>query len=181
VRSYEGIGPLPPIVLAALRKKMVALAAEIAEGVIFANASLSHMPHSLAVVSSSKRSDPKFLIGNMLPVCVSEDLDAARALLRRRLVNYAFLPNYRAYWREAGYADEMTAIENAIAENRSDDVPKYLTDRWLADNTLFGPPVKIRERVEEWRTAGVNAPVLVPNSVAGNQITALEELFAAFS
>jgi alkanesulfonate monooxygenase SsuD/methylene tetrahydromethanopterin reductase-like flavin-dependent oxidoreductase (luciferase family) len=180
VRSFEGIGPLPPIVLAALRKKMVALAAEIAEGVVFANASLSHMPQSLVAVPPPRRTDPNFLIGNMLPVCVSEDLVAAKALPRRRLVHYAFLPNYRAYWKEAGYVDEMAAVEKAIADNRSDDIPRYLTDRWLADNTLFGPPAKVREGVEEWRTAGVNTPILVPNSVAGNQITALEELFAAF-
>src|SRR4029077_9866137 len=37
IRSYEGIGPLPPIILAALRKRMVALAGEIAQGLIFAN------------------------------------------------------------------------------------------------------------------------------------------------
>ena len=172
---------MPPIVLAALRKKMVALAAEIAEGVVFANASLSHMPQSLAAVPSPKRSDPNFLIGNMLPVCVSEDVNAAKALLRRRLVHYALLPNYRAYWKEAGYVDEMSAVEKAIADNRPDDIPKYLTDRWLTDNTLFGPPAKVREGVEEWRAAGVNTPVLVPNSVAGNQITALKELFTAFS
>src|SRR5689334_1917480 len=181
VRSYEGIGTLPPIILAALRKKMVALAAAIAEGVVFANASLSHMPQSLAVVPSSKRSDPKFLIGNMLPVCVSEDLDAARALLRRRLVHYAFLPNYRAYWKEAGYADEMSAVEKAVAENRPDDIPQYLTDHWLADNTLFGSAAKIRDGVEAWRAAGVSTPILVANSVNGNQFTALQELFAAFS
>src|SRR4051794_22951445 len=42
-RSYEGLGTLPPIVLAALRKRMVALAGEIAEGLIFANGSRSHM------------------------------------------------------------------------------------------------------------------------------------------
>jgi alkanesulfonate monooxygenase SsuD/methylene tetrahydromethanopterin reductase-like flavin-dependent oxidoreductase (luciferase family) len=176
LRSYEGIGPLPPIILAALRKKMVALAAEIAEGVVFANASLSHMPQSLAAVPLPKRSDPNFLIGNMLPVCVSQDVDAAKALLRRRLVHYAFLPNYRAYWKEAGYVDEMSAVEKAISNNR-----KYLTDRWLADNTLFGPAAKVREGVEEWRAAGVDTPILVPNSVAGNQITALDELLAAFS
>ena len=75
----------------------------------------------------------------------------------------------------------MSAVEKAIADNRPDDIPKYLTDRWLADNTLFGPPAKVRDGVEEWRAAGVNTPVLVPNSVAGNQITALEELLAAFS
>jgi alkanesulfonate monooxygenase SsuD/methylene tetrahydromethanopterin reductase-like flavin-dependent oxidoreductase (luciferase family) len=160
---------------------MVALAAEFAEGLVFANASLSHMPQSLAAVPSPKRSDPNFLIGNMLPVCISEDVDAAMALLRRRLVHYALLPNYRAYWKEAGYVDEMSAVEKAVSNNRSDDIPKYLTDRWLADNTLFGPPAKVREGVEEWRAAEVNTPILVPNSVAGNQITALEELLAAFN
>jgi alkanesulfonate monooxygenase SsuD/methylene tetrahydromethanopterin reductase-like flavin-dependent oxidoreductase (luciferase family) len=180
VRSYEGIGPLPPIVLAALRKKMVALAAEIAEGVVFANASLSHMPQSLAAVPSPKRGDPNFLIGNMLPVCVSEDVDAAKALLRRRLVHYALLPNYRAYWNEAGYVGEMSAVEKAISDNRPDDIPKYLTNRWLADNTLFGPPAKVRDGVGEWRAAGVNTPILVPNSLNGNQLTALQEIFNAF-
>ncbi|MBV9814702.1 MAG: LLM class flavin-dependent oxidoreductase [Alphaproteobacteria bacterium] len=160
---------------------MVALAAEISDGVVFANASLSHMPQSLAALPARKRSDPNFLIANMLPVCISEDLGAAKALLGRRLVHYALLPNYRAYWKEAGYIDEMVAVEKAVAENRPDDIPKYLTDRWLADNTLFGPAAKVRDGVEAWRAAGISTPVLVPNSVAGNQITALQELFAAFA
>ncbi len=181
LRSYEAIGALPPIILATLRQRMVALAAEIGDGMVFANASLSHMPQSLGAIPSEKRNDPNFLIGNMLPVCISDDMSAAMALLRRRLVHYALLPNYRAYWKEAGYFDEMAAVEKAIAESRSDDIPKYLTDRWLADNTVFGPVVKVREGVEAWRAAGVNTPVLVPNSIAGNQITALQELLTAFA
>ncbi|MGA8380303.1 MAG: LLM class flavin-dependent oxidoreductase [Stellaceae bacterium] len=180
LKSYDGIGALAPIVLAALRKRMVALAAEIAEGVLFANASLSHMARSLAVVSAEKRSDPDFLIGNMLPVCIADDEGAALALLRHRLTRYALLPNYRNYWKEAGYVDEMTAIEKAIADNRRDDIPKYLTDRWVADNTLSGPPAKVRDGVAAWHAAGVNTPALVPNSLNGNQLTALDELFAAF-
>jgi alkanesulfonate monooxygenase SsuD/methylene tetrahydromethanopterin reductase-like flavin-dependent oxidoreductase (luciferase family) len=181
LKSYEGIGVLPPIILAALRNKMVALAAEFGDGVVFANASLSHMPQSLAVVPVAKRRDPNFMVGNMLPVCITEDLAAAMALLRRRLVHYALLPNYRAYWKEAGYADEMAAVEKALADNRPDDIPKFLTDRWLADNTLFGPAAKVRDGVAAWRAAGVDTPVLVPNSIAGDQITAVHELVAAFA
>jgi alkanesulfonate monooxygenase SsuD/methylene tetrahydromethanopterin reductase-like flavin-dependent oxidoreductase (luciferase family) len=181
LKSYDGIGALPPIILATLRKKMVALAAEIADGMVFANASLSHMAQSLAVVPPTKRTDPNFLIGNMLPICITDDEGAALALYRRRLVRYVPLPNYRNYWKEAGYGEEMEAIEQAIAESRRDDIPHYLTDRWIADNTLYGQAAKVREGVEAWRAAGVNMPVLVPNSVNGNQITALEELFAAFS
>jgi alkanesulfonate monooxygenase SsuD/methylene tetrahydromethanopterin reductase-like flavin-dependent oxidoreductase (luciferase family) len=181
VRSYDGMGEQPPIVLAALRKRMVALAAEIAQGVLLANASLSHMAQSLSVVPSGKRQDPEFLIGNMLPVCISDDEGAAIALHRRRLIRYTLLPNYRNYWKEAGYIDEMTAIETAIAENRRDDIPKYLTGRWIADNSLYGSATKVRDRLASWYAAGVNTPVLVPNSLNGNQLTALDEIFSTFA
>jgi len=77
--------------------------------------------------------------------------------------------------------EEMAAVETALAEDRADHIPKYLTDRWLADTTLYGPAAKVREGVGAWRAAGVSAPILVPNSIAGNQITALQELFAAFA
>jgi alkanesulfonate monooxygenase SsuD/methylene tetrahydromethanopterin reductase-like flavin-dependent oxidoreductase (luciferase family) len=181
LKSVDGIGALPPIVLAALRRRMVALAGEIAAGVWFANASLSHVPRSLAALAPAKRNDPEFLIGNMLPVCIAEDEGAALALHRRRLVRYALLPNYRNYWREAGYGEEMAAVEKAIAEHRGDDIQHCLTDRWIADNTLAGPATKVRDRLAAWYAAGINTPVLVPNSVNGNQVTALDELFTAFA
>jgi alkanesulfonate monooxygenase SsuD/methylene tetrahydromethanopterin reductase-like flavin-dependent oxidoreductase (luciferase family) len=181
LRAQQGLGELPPIIIAALRQKMVALAGEISEGVVFANAALSHMATSLAALPAAKRDDPAFFIGNMLPTCISDDIEAARAVSRRTLTSYAFLPNYRNYWKEAGYVEEMTEIERAIAENRRDDVPRYLTDRWLADVSLFGPAPRVRDGVQAWQAAGVRTPVLVPSSTSGGQLKALEELFAAFS
>src|SRR5437660_522686 len=83
LRSYEGIGELPPIILAALRKRMVALSAEIADGLIFANASRSHVADSLALIPAAKRRDPAFLIANMIPTCISADIEAAKAVNRR--------------------------------------------------------------------------------------------------
>jgi alkanesulfonate monooxygenase SsuD/methylene tetrahydromethanopterin reductase-like flavin-dependent oxidoreductase (luciferase family) len=180
-RAQEGLGELPPIIVAALRKRMVALAGELAQGVVFANASLSHMTESLAALPAAKRNDSGFFIGNMIPTCISDDVEAAKAVNRRTLTYYGALPNYRNYWKEAGYQEEMDAIETAIAENRRDDVPKYLSDKWLADNTLFGPAAKVREGVEAWRAAGVHTPILVPSSAAGNQLKAIEEVFAAFA
>ena len=180
-RAQDGFGPLPPIIVAALRKRMVALAGELAEGVVFANASLSHMGQSLAALPAEKRNNPDFFIGNMIPTCIADDIEAAKAVNRRTLTSYGNLPNYRNYWREAGYVEEMDAIEKAIDEGRREDVPKYFSDRWLADNTLFGPAAKVREGVEAWRAAGVHTPILVPSSAAGNQMKALEEVFAAFA
>src|SRR5215472_1082483 len=181
LRAYPGNGAQPPIVLAALRTKMVALSGEIAEGVVFANASRSHMQASLAALPAAKRDDENFFIGNMLPTCITDDLAAARAVHRRTLTHYAGLPNYRNYWKEAGYAEEMTAIEKALAENRPDAVPKYLTDAWIDDVTLSGPAARVREGLEAWIAAGVRTPIIVPSSAAGNQLKAFEEIFATFS
>src|SRR6266581_9148218 len=159
-RSYADIGALPPIILAALRQRMVALAGEIADGLIFANASRSHMAESLAVIPAAKRADPAFLVANMIPTCILDDIEAAKAVNRRTLTRYTLLPNYRNYWKEAGYIDEMTAIETAIAENREADIPSLMSDRWLADATLFGPAARVREGVATWRDAGVTTPTL---------------------
>jgi hypothetical protein len=148
--------------------------------VVFANASRSHMKASLAALPAEKRDDENFFIGNMLPTCITDDLGAARAVHRRTLTHYANLPNYRNYWKEAGYVEEMTGIEKAIAENRSDDVPKYLTDKWIDDVTLSGPASRVREGVEAWVAAGVRTPIIVPSSAAGNQLTAFEEIFTTF-
>ena len=180
LRAVEGVGEFPPIIIAALRQKMVALAGEIAQGVVFANAALSHMATSLAALPPGKRNTTDFFIGNMLPTCISDDVEAAKAVCRKNLIHYAFLPNYRNYWKEAGYVEEMTAIERAIEQGRRDDVPNYLTDRWLADVSLFGSAAQVREGVAAWQAAGVSTPVIVPSSTAGGQLKALEEIFATF-
>jgi alkanesulfonate monooxygenase SsuD/methylene tetrahydromethanopterin reductase-like flavin-dependent oxidoreductase (luciferase family) len=180
-KSYDGLGALPPIILATLRKRMVALAGEISEGVVFANASRAHMAQSLAALPEAKRNDPEFFIGNRIRTCICDDEAEAKAVLRRTVTHYALMPNYRNYWKEAGYLEEMTAIENAVAQGRMDEVANYLPDRWLADITLFGSAAKVRDGAEAWRAAGVKTPVLVPLSADGDQRTAIQQVFRAFA
>jgi len=117
-RSYDTIGELPPIILATLRKRMIALAGEIADGMVFSGGSRAHMPRSLAALPAGKRDDPALFIGNRIRTCISDDIAEAKAVLRRTMTHYAYLPYYRNYWKEAGYTEEMTAIEHAIAEGR---------------------------------------------------------------
>ena len=179
-RAQEGVGELAPVVLAAMRKRMVGLAGEIGAGVIFANACLSHMAASLAALPAEKRGDPGFMIADMIPTCISDDVAAAMAVNRRTLTSYAFLPNYRNYWKEAGYEQEMVDIEKAIEEGRREDVPRMLTDRWLADVSLFGTATQVRDKVAAWQAAGVRSVVLVPSSAAGNQLVAMGEMFSTF-
>lgn len=180
MKAVPRVGELPPMVLATLRRKMIALAGEIGDGMVFANGARSHMAASLEALPDSARADSQFFIGNMVPTCISDDKAAAMAVNRKTLSSYAFLPNYRNYWREAGYEQEMADVEAAIEAKDFDRVPTCLSDRWLADTTLFGTASEVRDGIEAWFEAGIRTPIVVPSSAAGNQLKAIEECFALF-
>ena len=70
---------MPQIILAAMRRKMIAVAGEIGDGVVFANASRSFMSQSLSVLPEDKRNSSAFFIGNMIPTCIGDDEEACKA------------------------------------------------------------------------------------------------------
>ena len=166
VKAYAPqVGALPPLTLATLRSRMVALAGEIAEGAVWANAARSHMTESLRHLPDAKRNDPAFFIGDMVPTCIDPDRAAAAAVMRKALASYVKLPNYQNYWMEAGYTRDDIAT---------------MSDRWLSDVTLFGSAKDVRDGVEAWRATGVRTVILVPSSTRGGQMVAFDELIVAF-
>ena len=186
MRTYvEGVrgatrsaGELPPVWLATLRDKMLDLALEVADGAIWANASLRHMPAQVARIDADRRAT--FPLANMVPTVIDADKDAARAIHRRTLGGYVTLPNYRNYWKQAGYEAEMAAIEEALARGDRDALPGLMTDDWIDDCTISGTAGEVRERLDAWRSVGV-LPIAVMSSTTGGQAKAIGELFAAYS
>ena len=87
------------------------------------------------------------------------------------------LPNYRNYWKEAGYEEEMDAVEAAVNERDFERVASCLSDRWLADTTLFGTATDVRDGLAAWFDAGIKTPIVVPSAVEGGQFKAFEEFF----
>ncbi|MFT3854773.1 MAG: LLM class flavin-dependent oxidoreductase [Ilumatobacteraceae bacterium] len=185
MRSYvEGVrnagrqaGELPPIYLATLRDKMLDLAVDVADGAIWANGSLSHMPTQVARIPDDKRGS--FFLADMVPTVIDADKAAARAIHRRTLGGYVVLPNYRNYWKAAGYEEEMTAIEDALASGDRDRVTAAMTDAWVDDCTLSGSAGEVRDGLAAWAETGV-LPIAVMSSTTGGQAKAIGELFAAF-
>ena len=174
-------GELAPLVLAALRQKMVALAGELAQGVVFANVARSHVPASLAALPPAKRNDPTFFVGNMIPVCISEDRAAAAARNRRTLNMYL---NFRTTGTTGARRATTTRWIASRRRWRPVSASAYTSScrsvGWPTSRCSAAPPRCARASLA-WREAGVGTPILVPSSAAGNQQKAFEELFAAFA
>lgn len=172
-------GPLPPITLATLRDKMVDLSVEIADGAVWANSSLNDMGRSVARIPQERR-DAGFFVGNMLPTVIDDDREAAANRNRATLTGYVILPNYRNYWKLAGYEEEMNAIEAAIEAGEKDKITAAMSDKWLSSCTIYGSVNQVRDAVEAWQDLGVE-PILVPSSTSGGQLKAIDEMFTAFA
>lgn len=174
-------GDLPPIYLAALRDKMLALSVDIAEGAIWANASLSDISRQVDLIPTARRSD--FFMANMIPTVISDDESVALAIHRKTLTGYVSLPNYRNYWRQAGYADEMDAAENILTTlpkaEQSLALQTAMSDKWLRDCTASGSAASVREQLAAWSDKGV-LPIAVMSSTSGGQAKAIAELFDAY-
>jgi len=187
-KASAASGPLPPITLATLRDKMVDLSVEISDGAVWANASRNDMPRSVARIPEDRKAGgsaggdrPPFFVGNMIPTVIDDDREAAANRNRATLSGYVALPNYRNYWKQAGYEQEMVDIEAAQATGERDKVAAAMTDRWLSSCTLYGSANAVREGVEAWFDAGVPIPIVVPSSTKGGQMIAIKEMFDTFA
>ena len=173
-------GELPPIVLATLRQRMAELSAEISAGAVWANASCNDFQNSVAHLGAAAERDD-FFVGNMIPTVIDDDRAAGAARNRKTLSGYVALPNYRNYWKQAGWVDEMEAVEAAAAAGDGEALNRAMTDDWLANATLYGSASQVRDGVESWFDAGCKTPILVPSSTSGGQLKALEEIFDTFA
>jgi probable F420-dependent oxidoreductase len=180
IRSVtEGAAPCPPIIVAALRKRMSALAGEIGEGVMWAHAVLSHLPYSLAQIPPERRSS--MMLSNSAPACVSEDRGAAFRAIRRYLLFYLKLPNYQNYFVEAGYEEEMIAARSAIANGDDESLMAAIPERMASDVALFGTKTEVLEKAEAWAAAGIAHLVLDSTSTTGDHLKAAYEVIDAFT
>lgn len=174
----EQQGGLPPITLATLRDKMVGLSVDIADGAVWANAARNRMAHSLSLIPEERTADG-FFVGNMIPTVIDDDLEAARARNRKTLIGYVQLPNYRNYWKDAGFEEEMAGVEAAGRDK--DAIMASMSDDWLDNCTLSGSASRVRDGVDAWFDAGVTTPILVPSSTSGGQAKAFEEVFELYA
>ena len=179
VRSVTEGAPCPPIVVAALRKRMSALAGEIGDGVMWANAALSHLPFSLAQIPPERRS--YLILSNSAPACVSEDRGAALAAIRRYLLYYLKLPNYQNYFVEAGYEEEVAAARSAIDNGDDEGVIAAIPEMMASDVALFGTKAEVLDRAEAWAAAGITHLVLDCTSTSGDRLGAAYEIIRAFA
>jgi alkanesulfonate monooxygenase SsuD/methylene tetrahydromethanopterin reductase-like flavin-dependent oxidoreductase (luciferase family) len=158
-----------PIHLAGVALATARLAGEIADGLMGYLA----IPERFAEVaraareaaSSAGRPADAVTPSLLIPTFVSDDLGAARQTARQFLAGYLALPVYARMFRDCGFAGEVEAVRAAFARGDRASTAAALSERFVNEVCVLGPAARCRERLAEFRAAGIDFPILAAQPV----------------
>ena len=170
VRGFRLTAPPAPqpvrIYLGALGPRMLELAGEIADGVLLNWLPPEAVPACLRHVETGARRAGRSLaeleIAAFIRTAVTDEPAAARRALARDITGYAIVDSYAAFFRSAGYGDEVAAINAAWSAGDRSGAVGRVSERFLDGLGVVGSAAFCRDRVEEYVKAGVGQPVIVP-------------------
>jgi len=146
----EGAGE-PPVLLAALRARMLALAASETDGAfpyLVTPDRVAWMRGILDVAASQAGRPERPLLAVSMAAVLEPDPDQARAAARAYLAPYLRTPNYQACWIEQGFAES--------------DWEKPGSDRLVDEMVAWGDPASLRRRAAELAAAGADHVAVIP-------------------
>jgi probable F420-dependent oxidoreductase len=168
VKNFRLAAPPAPvrIVLAALGPEMLQLAGEIADGVVLNWIPPEAVPASIAQIEAGARRAGRrldgFEIASFIRTCVTDDAKAARAALARDITGYTIVDVYAAFFRSAGFAAEVDAVNARWQAGDRAGAVGQVSERFLDGLGVVGDEAFCRARIDEFARAGLTMPVVLP-------------------
>jgi probable F420-dependent oxidoreductase len=161
-RVLMALPPAPPILLGALGERMLAMAGEIADGVCLNWIVADAVPDALRQVRTGGPAQTAVFVR----VCVTDDVESARAWARREVMGYVIVPAYRRAFERHGFGDICAAAMKLWDDGDRKGAAASLPDAFIDELCLAGTAHDVRARFERFRAAGVDEPVAFPFSGA---------------
>lgn len=147
-----------PIVLAALRGKMLALAVEKADGAFTNFLPLGGLPTVVGQIEDAK---PGFeLLCRFF--CLPGKREEVEPLARFMFSSYVTVPVYAEFFRWLGYGEEIAPMVAAWEEKDRQKAAELAPWDLIEDTFLIGPWENIRERLGLYVEGGITLPVVTP-------------------
>jgi len=157
-----------PVYCGALRGGMLRMAGEVADGIVINFLPPSAVPQVLAEVRAGAEAagrDPESIdVVCRHLLCADGLTDESRAIARFILAVYVSSPPYEAFLRWIGMGELIDpALERWRAGDRQGALAA-MSDELIQSLCVVGDIDQCRERLEEYRAAGVRVPCIAPFS-----------------
>jgi alkanesulfonate monooxygenase SsuD/methylene tetrahydromethanopterin reductase-like flavin-dependent oxidoreductase (luciferase family) len=169
-----------PILVGAVNKGMISLAAELADGVILYLRPLDVLAKT-AEYFKRIASGREFEVACSIICAVSDsDPESARHRAAQTLAFYIGVGKYyRDFLSSNGFEEETANIARAYSKGGQDAATKYVTDDMLRVLTICGTKDDCRKGLSRFKSAGVTLPIIQFNPV-GSTESSFRELLSTF-
>jgi probable F420-dependent oxidoreductase len=145
----------PPVLLAALRPRMLGLAGREADGAILNWLAAGDVPRCVDAVGNADAE-----IVARIFVCPSADVEYARNLGRLLISTYLTVPAYAAFHDWLGRGELLRPMHEAWSAGDRAGAAAAVPDEVVDALVVHGAAEKCREQVAAYATAGVDCPVI---------------------
>ena len=174
-----------PIYFAALAMETAQLGGEIADGLMLYLCPPDRMRRSIAAARDHAirhgRKAAELAITMGLPVFLHDDRGRAIEAARRGLSFYAALPFYNRLLAKSGFETEAARVLEAASRRDATAMAAALTEPMIDAMALLGPASRCVERLAEYRAAGAETPIIVPNPVGEDYAACVRKLLRVFA
>ena len=160
-----------PIVIAALRGKMLALAAELGDGAFTNFLPLSGLPQ----VKQAFGADDKELACRFF--CVPMPEEQGMGLAKHLFAAYGTVPVYAAFFRWLGWAEQLDPMVEAWQAGDRKRALELCPEDLVREIFVFGEPEEMRDRLGQFVDGGITTLILTPIA-APEQVPALIDALA---
>ncbi len=148
----------PPIVLAALRGKMLRLAVERTAGAFTNFLPLSALPR----VTKQLEGAPQGFELLCRFFCIPGKREQAEPLARFMFASYVTVPVYEAFFRWLGYGERVEEMVRAWRAKEREAAVAAAPWDVIEDTFVFGSPEEMRARLDAFVAGGITLPILMP-------------------
>ena len=169
-----------PIFVAAVNKRMVSLASELADGVLLYMRPFEELGRTITGIKKAT-SGRKFEVVLSL-ICAISDSEPgkAREKAAKTLAFYVAVGKYYArFLADNGFPDEVARISDAYWKSGGDAAAKQVTEKMLDSITIAGTTGDCRKELARFCDAGVTLPILQLNPVEGAE-SSFREMLSTF-
>jgi probable F420-dependent oxidoreductase len=147
-----------PIVVAALRGKMLKLAVEKADGAFTNYLPLAGLPQVMKQLEGA----PEGFELLCRFFCLPGEREEVEPLARFMFASYGTVPVYAEFFRWLGYGDQIAEMCEAWDARDRERAVAAAPWELIEDVFVFGSPEQIKERLAAFVEGGVTLPVLLP-------------------
>ena len=166
-----------PIYLAAINMRMIQLAWEIGDGVIFYLRPKEEMKKTISTMQEKRKIDTTLQI----ITCIDKDYEKASKRAKQTLSFYIAVGKiYRDFLASSGYSKETEIIYNEYIKNGLKGLDEFVSKKMLEDLCIAGTPDTALKKLNAFREVGIDLPIIQFNPI-GNTKESFELLTNTFS